>query len=72
MANRTVISEKTPVTIGVVVLLIGGVVWLTTLYSKVSAAEVALRSYTTELKNIDRRLSNIEGRLLISPAGGGN
>lgn len=73
----TKISEKSYVSIGVVVIIIGGVMWLTTLFSKVNAQSEAMaaqvdeikqlketqRDYNKTVESIDRRLSRIEGRM---------
>ena len=75
------INEKTTITIGLLLLILtvfsGGVVWLTTVYADVRANTNAViqikqnsSSFLIHIQNIDRRLSNIEGRMGISNSKG--
>lgn len=64
------ISEKTTVSLSLVVVLIGGIAWLTNVAWRVSSVEAAAaginqqqQTISKSLQRIDRRLSRIEGKL---------
>jgi len=66
------ISEETLLPISLVIVLVGGVFWLSSAYSQITAnaADIAdikdeRVELTTVISRIDRRLSRIEGRLKI-------
>lgn len=66
------ISEDTLLPISLVIVLVGGVFWLSSAYSQISAnaADIAdikqeRETLTAVVSRIDRRLSRIEGRLKI-------
>lgn len=62
----TTLSEKSAVSIGLVLVIIAGVVWAVRLEGKVNAAEEKLDF----LQSVDRRLSRIEGALGVAPTKG--
>jgi len=69
---KNVLSENTLVPISFVVFVIGGMVWLTTIYAQGSANQYEiekLRSHDglilDKLDDIQKRLSRIEGHLEI-------
>lgn len=71
---KDLISEKTPVTIGLVIAMLGGVIWLSTLYAKtvetsteLSRIESKQDQYDRDIKEISNHLSLIEGKLGIYP-----
>lgn len=64
------ITEKTLIPLSLVMTLIGGVFWLTSIYFEAKAANSSITeikqkqdSYTETLNSIDKRLSRIEGFL---------
>jgi hypothetical protein len=68
------ITEKTLIPISLVVVIIGGVAWFTSLYSKAASLETSLddvkrtqESYIQYMQRIDHRLSRIEGKLGVGP-----
>lgn len=65
-----VLSEKTLIPISLVIVLVGGVFWLTTIYWRgISTAEAVLRVeskqdlYLKEVQEINARLTTIEATL---------
>jgi len=67
---KTLLSEDTPITIGLLVIIIGGVLWLSSMDASGKANTKALDEIKMEQKlyletvlSIDRRLANLEGRL---------
>lgn len=75
------ITEKTPVTLGLVggsaVVLVGAILWLTTVFAQVrhNGSEISelkddVKTYLNTVQTIDRRLSRIEGKLDIQPKKG--
>lgn len=64
--NR-ILDEKTLIPLGVVVVLFGGVAWLTALHAQASENTKKLdhiqQVIYTELKDMNQRLSQIEGSL---------
>lgn len=67
---RQLISENTPISIGLLVTIIGGVFWLSAFYAKaqntaqdVSEIKQAQQEYNKTLISVDERLSRIEGML---------
>lgn len=59
------ISEKTGISIGLMVLIGSGIASITSIYIKTEANAASLKEYTETLRRIDRRLYRIEGRLQI-------
>lgn len=64
------LSENTPISVGVVSILIGGVVWLTQLYAQTNENSEALKriemsqdQYNKNMEEIRDRLARIEGKL---------
>ena len=64
------ITENTLIPVSLVILLLGGIVWLTSIYAQASQAAEAVKALTFKqedynrlIENIDRRLSRIEGKL---------
>ncbi len=64
------ITEKTVIPLGVFVILVGGIVWLTSIYAEshqnaVAISELKLKQdeYNRTVQSIDSRLSHIEGVL---------
>lgn len=67
---KTLLSEDTPITIGLLVIIIGGVLWLSSMDASGKANTKALEDIKQEQKlyletvlSIDRRLANLEGRV---------
>ena len=67
------ITEETLIPLGLVIAMIGGIFWLSSIYfeTKTSANDIKdLKAqqelYNQTLSNIDHRLSRIEGKLGIS------
>ena len=67
-----VLNEKTLLPISLVVILLGGVFWLSTVFAQVRVNADRLKElredqklYLKTVQKIDRRLSNIEGGLGI-------
>ena len=66
------ISEKTAVSLGLVIVLAGGIVWLSTVFAQVrhNGEQISeLKEHAKVVESIDRRLSRIEGKLNIQPRG---
>lgn len=66
------INEKTLIPISLAITLMGGVVWVTNIYSKtienserISRLEVEQDTFMGLLRSVDQRLSRIEGKLGI-------
>lgn len=59
--SKIVISEDTRVTIGVIVLVIGGIVWLTELHTLAQSNQKELEKNGDIVRNINERLARIEG-----------
>lgn len=66
------VTEGTFIPVSLVIVFMGGVVWLTTLYAKAEATALALQKleqkqeqYNQNLEHIIRKLSRIEGKLGI-------
>lgn len=73
------INEGTRLPLGLVISMLGSVVgvvfWLTTMYADLASAKEQVKELKVEIKvlnRIDKRLSNIEGRLGIQSAPEGN
>ena len=67
-SNRlSVISKKTPVTLGLVITLCGGVAWLTSMWAKANSNEKAIAATRVELLStkgdIVDRLDRIEDKV---------
>ena len=67
---KTLLSEDTPITIGLLTIIIGGVLWLSSMDASGKANTKALEEMKQEQKlyletvlSIDRRLANLEGRI---------
>lgn len=67
-----VLNEKTLIPLSLVVTFMGAIIWLTTVFAQVRTNGEKLREvkdnqrvYIDTVQQIDRRLSNIEGRLGI-------
>lgn len=67
---KQMISENTPISIGLLMTIIGGIFWLTNLYAQTISNSNALHRiennqdrYTQNLEQINMRLSHIEGAL---------
>lgn len=70
MKMRQIISENTGISISVVISLLGGIFWLSTLYAKTVATEQSInrielnqQEYYKNLTEINNRLGRIEGYL---------
>lgn len=68
------ITEKTLLPVSLVIVLIGGVVWLTTLKSDADQLKQQIQllqskqdQYLEEIQSVNTRLSRIEGKLGIYP-----
>lgn len=64
------ISENTPISISLLISIIGGIVWISNISAKAESNSQAVhrieenqREYTKNLQEINERLSRIEGRL---------
>lgn len=67
---QNIISEHTSISLTVLISLVGGIFWLTTLYAKtestaqaISRIEINQTEYNKNLMEINQRLSRIEGML---------
>lgn len=60
------IDENTAVSIGLVVLFVGAIAWLTTMAAKVDHSEDALKIIANSVVEIKERLSRIEGALNVN------
>lgn len=67
--KQTVISEKTLLPLGVVVVLIGGIAWITNLSFQANASAKSVEKVITRLDEISDRLSRIEGKLGVDKKG---
>ncbi len=54
------IGENTGITIGVVIAIIGGVFWLTEIYTKGLATAEAVDSFQVDMKSISRDIQDIK------------
>ncbi len=59
------LTEKTLVPVSLVIVLLGGMAWLTNVYSVASEAAKNADAALKAAQSIDRRLSRIEGKLGI-------
>lgn len=62
------ITEKTAIPISLIIVMIGGIVWLTSVYAKVEANTTELSRVRTQIEiisQIDRRLAVIETELKL-------
>ena len=71
--EMTKITEKTYVSLGLVIVIIGGIGWLTSIYWKTESNASELIKYSEKyekleivLQSMDRRLSRIEGKLGVN------
>lgn len=60
------ITGDTLVPISVLVIIAGGIFWLSAMHSQVQANSKILEGYTATVQNIDKRLSRIEGKLGVT------
>ena len=58
------ISENTYISLALVIVLVGGVVWLTTLHNNVAAQEVATQKVVETNQVLMDRLGDIQNRLI--------
>ena len=68
--KQNVISERTLVPVGFVVILIGGIAWITNLSFQANASARAVDRVVNRLDEISDRLSRIEGKLGVEKKGG--
>ncbi len=69
---RLIISENTGITVGVLVIVVGAVFWLTEIYNTGRANAEAIvsikderKEYLDTVKSIDKRLSWVEGYMRV-------
>lgn len=67
---RNVINESTSISVGLLITLVGGIFWLSTLYAKTEATakaveriEIRQNKYNDTVGEINERLSRIEGAM---------
>ena len=59
------ITSDTMIPLSFILVLSGAMLWLSTMHAEISQATAEVSSLSLTQKNIDRRLSNIEGKLDI-------
>jgi hypothetical protein len=59
------ISESTVIPLTLVIAIMGGTVWLSSVYNEAKEARVLAGECSEDFKKIDERLSHIEGKLGI-------
>ena len=57
------ITADTMIPLSFIIVLSGAMLWLSTMHAELSQATTEVKSLSETQKNIDRRLSNIEGKL---------
>ena len=65
--NQTVITKNTLMPISLVIVIVGAVVWLTTIYSQAAENSVKISRLERFVRRVDRRLEQIEIKMNIPP-----
>lgn len=63
MKLRQVISENSSVSIGLLITIMGGVFWISTLYARTDSNTTALERIASTLTEMNTRLSRLEGEV---------
>ncbi len=64
-----ILSERTLIPMGSLVILIGGIVWVVSMGLQASAAQKTVETVVQRLNEISERLARIEGRLSLDQGG---
>lgn len=61
------ITENTTLSIGLVIVLVGGVFWFSSIYFKTDANAAAVTELVKFVKSVDKRLKRIEVKMGLEP-----
>ena len=67
--KTAVINEKTLVPIGMVIVIIGGIAWITNMSFQTNASAKTVEKVVQRLDEISDRLARIEGKMGIEQGG---